>query len=56
MTFEEAGKAIDTEISKLVEFIDKQVKPKTRKDMADLLKKASEKLSRMAESLEKESH
>lgn len=55
MKFEEAGKAIDTQVAKLVEYLDKNVKPATKKDMADLLKKASNKLSKMAESLEETS-
>jgi Holliday junction resolvase RusA-like endonuclease len=54
VTFEEAGKAIDKEVAKLVEFIDKKVRPATRKDTANLLKKAADKLSKLAESLEKE--
>ena len=53
MTFEEAGKAIDAEVAKLVEFLDKKVKPSTKQEMAQLLKKASDRLSKMAEDLEK---
>jgi hypothetical protein len=56
MKFEEAGKAIDAEITKLVEFLDKKVKPATKQEMAELLKKASERLSKLAESIEKASH
>ena len=55
MNFEEAGKAIDTQVAKLVEYLDKNVKPATKKDMEDLLKKDSNKLSKMAESLEEAS-
>ena len=53
MNFEEAGKTIDEEIAKLVEFLDKKVKPATKHDMAELLKKASNRLSKMAENLDK---
>lgn len=53
MKFEDAGKAIDVEIAKLVEFLDKKVKPATKQDMARLLKKASDRLSKMAENLDK---
>jgi hypothetical protein len=53
MKFEEAGKAIDTQLANLVEYLDKTVKPATKKDMADLLKKASKQLSKMAEKIEK---
>jgi len=56
MKFEEAGKAIDIEITKLVEFLDKKVKPSTKQEMAQLLKKASQRLSKLAENLEKASH
>lgn len=55
MTFEEAGKVIDSEIAKLVEFVNKKVKPSTRQEMAQLLKKAAEKLSKLAETVEKTS-
>ena len=55
MTFEEAGKVIDEELARLVEFVDKKVKPSTRLEMAQLLKKASEKLSKLAESVAKTS-
>jgi hypothetical protein len=53
MNFEEAGKAIDTQVAKLVEYLDKNVKPATKQEMAQLLKKASDRLSKMAEGLEK---
>lgn len=52
MTFEEAGRAVDREVQKLVEFVDQKVKPSTRREMADLLKKASDTLSKMAAGLE----
>jgi hypothetical protein len=32
--FEEAGKAIDTEVAKLVEYLDKNVKPATKQEIA----------------------
>ena len=53
MKFENAGRAIDTEIAKLVEFLDKKVKPTTRQETVELLRKASARLSKLAESLEK---
>ena len=55
MKFEEAGKTIDIEIAKLVEFLDKKVKPSTRQEMAELLKKASQRLSKLAERIDKAS-
>jgi hypothetical protein len=53
MNFEEAGKAVDREVQKLIDFVEKKVRPATRQEMADLLRKASERLSKMAESLHK---
>ncbi len=53
MKFEEAGRALDQEIAKLVAFVDKKVKPATRRDAAWLLRKASRRLSEIADSLEK---
>ena len=53
MKFEEAGKALDRELEKLVEFLDQKVKPATCQDMAKLLRKASEQLAKMAENLDK---
>lgn len=52
MTFEEAGRAVDREVQKLVEFVDQKVRPSTRREMAELLKKASESLAKMAASLQ----
>ena len=53
MKFEEAGRAIDREIAKLVEFLDRKAKPATRQDLAKLLRKTSERLEKLAETLEK---
>ncbi len=53
MKFEEAGRAIDREVAKLVEYLDRRVKPRTRQDMAKLLRKTSERLAKLAESMEK---
>jgi hypothetical protein len=55
MKFEDAGKAIDIQVAKLAEYLDKNVKPKTKQEMAQLLKKASARLTKMAEGLEKAS-
>ncbi|HKS95421.1 MAG TPA: hypothetical protein VJV74_04725 [Terriglobia bacterium] len=52
MTFEEAGRAVDREVQKLVEFVDQKVRPSTRREMAELLKKASESLAKMAAGLQ----
>ena len=53
MTFEDAGKAVDREVQKLIEFVETKVRPTTRHEMAELLRKASERLAKMAESLQK---
>ncbi len=55
MKFEDAGKAIDVQVAKLADYLDKTVKPATKKDLAQLLKKASKQLSKMADNLEKAS-
>ncbi len=52
MNFEEAGRAVDREVQKFVEFVDQKVRPSTRREMAELLRKASESLAKVAASLE----
>jgi hypothetical protein len=54
MNFEDAGRAIDREIAKLRKFLDHEVSPQTRKETADFLRKSAERLTKMAERLEKE--
>ncbi len=53
MTFEEAGKKIDQEIGKLTAYLDKEVKPSTRKELAQMLRGASKRLSKLANDLDK---
>ncbi len=53
MKFEDAGRALDRELAKLRKFLDREVKPTTRRDMARLLRKASDRLVKLAKSLEK---
>lgn len=53
MKFENAGRAIDREVAKLVEYLNRKVKPTTRQEMAELLRKASRRLAKLAESVEK---
>lgn len=53
MKFEEAGRALDRELAKLVEYLDREVKPATRRDMAKLLRQGSRHLARLAAKLEK---
>ena len=54
MKFEEAGRAVDLEVAKLADFLDKNLKPATRQDMAALLRRASQYLDKMAKNVEKE--
>ena len=51
MKFEEAGRALDREIEKLVEFVEEKVKPATRQEMSELLRKASARLAKLADSM-----
>lgn len=53
MNLEDAGRAVDREVQKLIDFVETKVRPRTRQEMAELLRKASEQLSKMAESLHK---
>ncbi len=53
MNFEDAGKAIDREVARLEQFLNKRVKPTTKAETAKLLRRASRQLSRMARNLEK---
>jgi hypothetical protein len=53
MNFEDAGKLIDNELKKFVEYVEQKVRPKTRQEMAQLLRKASRNLTKAAQSLEK---
>jgi hypothetical protein len=53
MNFEEVGKTVDKEFEKFVQFVEHEVRPTTRKELSDLLRKASAQLAKMAESLSK---
>ena len=54
MNFEEMGRILDREATKLAEYLDREVKPKTRHDLADLLRRASCQLEDLAAGIEKE--
>jgi hypothetical protein len=54
MNFEEAGRAVDHEVTKLADFVDKKLKPSTRNELATLLRRASRHLDDLAKNLEKE--
>ena len=53
MNFEEAGRAVDREVAKLLDYLDREVKPATRQEMARLLHRASLRLKKLADDLEK---
>jgi len=53
MNFEEVGKTVDQEFEKFVHFVEHEVRPTTRKELSELLRKASTQLAKMAESLSK---
>jgi hypothetical protein len=54
MKFEEAGRAVDREVARVADFLDKRLKPATRQELATLLRRASRHLAELAANLEKE--
>ena len=54
MKFEDAGRALDSEFEKLRKFLNDEVRPETRKETAEFLRKSAARLTKMAERLEKE--
>ena len=53
MKFEDAGRAMDHQVEKMVNYVEQKLKPATRQETAKLLRKASRRLARLALSLEK---
>jgi len=53
MKFEDAGRALDRELDKLRSFLDNEVRPQTRQEMADFLRRAADRLAKLAERLDK---
>ncbi len=53
MKFEDAGRELDRELASLRKFLDREIKPATRRDMARLLRKAADRLAKLAKNLEK---
>jgi len=51
--FEDAGRAMDRQVEKMVNYVEQRLKPATRQETAKLLRKASRRLARLALSLEK---
>jgi|GEM_PF-4926225 len=55
MNFEEAGKVIDVELKKLVNYFETQIKPSTRRDLAEVVRRAAKNLSDLAGKIDKAS-
>jgi len=53
MKFEDAGRVLDREFEKLRKYLDREVKPRTRNEAAEFLRKSAVRLTRLAERLEK---
>jgi nitrogen-specific signal transduction histidine kinase len=53
MKFEDAGRAVDRELEKLRKFLHEEIRPETRVEMAQLLRRASDRLTKLADRLEK---
>ena len=53
MKFEDAGRALDRELDKLRKYLDKEIRPQTRQETAEFLRKAADRLAKLAERLEK---
>jgi len=54
MNFEDAGRAIDREFEKLRKYFDDEVRPETKKETAEFLRKSASRLTKLAERLEKQ--
>ena len=54
MNFEDAGRAIDREFEKLRKYFNDEVRPETKKETAEFLRKSADHLTKLAERLEKE--
>ena len=53
MKFEDAGRTLDRELEKLRKFLNDEIHPQTRQDMAEFLRGAADRLAKLAERLEK---
>ena len=53
MKFEDAGRALDRELEKVRELLDREIQPQTRQQMVKVLRGAAERLAKLAERLEK---
>ncbi len=53
MKLEDAGRALDREIEKLRKYLDQEIRPQTREEMAKMLRRASTQLTKLADRVEK---
>ena len=53
MKFEDAGRALDRELEKLRKRFDSELRPQTRLEAAKFVRKAADRLGKLAERLEK---
>lgn len=53
-SFEEIGRSVDEELAKLKRFFREEVRPTTRRRLAQALRRVSARLSRLAEELERQ--
>jgi len=53
MKFEDAGRTLDRELEKLRKRFESDVRPRTRQEAAEFLRKAADRLGKLAERLEK---
>jgi hypothetical protein len=53
MSFEDVGRSVDKEIDNLKKWLDREVKPGTRREMAEGLRKIAARLGDLADSLQK---
>jgi hypothetical protein len=53
MKFEDAGRSVDRGLANLLDYLNKEIKPATKRDMAALLRKTSKRLEKMAKDLDK---
>ncbi|MBZ5555123.1 MAG: hypothetical protein LAO21_20600 [Acidobacteriia bacterium] len=54
MDFEQAGKKLDEEVRKIVEYLETKAIPSARKDTSKFLRYASKQLEKLAENMDRE--
>ena len=54
MKFEDAGRALDREIARLSAYVDKQVTPAAKKNLAKVMRNAAGRLRRLAAELDRQ--